>query len=161
MDDPLLSSRIPGGRDPRRIILTSRLSGFSGRRIFHQGKGEILFVCTREVSDRDVIRMASLGGRVLQLPSRGGSIPAGAFLRALGKEGVTSLLVEGGGRTAGWLVSAGAVDRFVFFLAPLLLGEGIRAMAGYRVRTVAGGRKLAITDVRRAGEDLVVTAESL
>jgi diaminohydroxyphosphoribosylaminopyrimidine deaminase/5-amino-6-(5-phosphoribosylamino)uracil reductase len=161
MDDPLLTSRIPGGRDPRRIILTSSLSGLSGRRIFQQGKGEILFVCPRDVSGNDVKRMVSLGGRVLRLPSRGGSIPAGTFLRALGKEGVTSLLVEGGGRTAGWLVSAGAVDRFVFFLAPLLLGEGIRAIAGYRSRTVAGGRKLAITDVRRAGEDLVVTAESL
>jgi diaminohydroxyphosphoribosylaminopyrimidine deaminase/5-amino-6-(5-phosphoribosylamino)uracil reductase len=160
-DDPLLTSRIPGGRDPRRIILTSRLSGIAGRRLFGGGNGEILVVCPREVSDREAERVVSLGGRVLRLPSRGGRISAEVFLRALGKEGVTSLLVEGGGRTAGWLVSAGAVDRFVFFLAPLLLGEGIRAVQGYRARTVAGGRKLAITDVRRAGADLVVTAESL
>lgn len=160
-DDPLLSSRIPGGRDPRRVILTSRLSDISGRRLFRQGQGKILFVCPRGVSDRDMKRVVSLGGRVLRLPSRGGRIPAEVFLRALGKEGVTSLLVEGGGRTAGWLVSAGAVDRFVFFLAPLLLGEGMRAVTGFRARSVAGGRKLAITDVRRAGDDLVVTAEPL
>jgi diaminohydroxyphosphoribosylaminopyrimidine deaminase/5-amino-6-(5-phosphoribosylamino)uracil reductase len=108
-----------------------------------------------------VERAVSLGGRVLRLPSRGGRITAEVFLRALGKEGVASLLVEGGGRTAGWLVSAGAVDRFVFFLAPVLLGEGIRAVQGYRSRTIAGGRKLAITDVRRAGADLVVSAEPL
>ena len=160
-DDPLLTSRIPGGRDPRRIVLASRLSGLASRRIFGRGKGEILFVCPREVPGRDVKRVVSLGGRVLRLPSRGRRITAEVFLRAMGKEGVTSLLVEGGGRTAGWLVSAGAVDRFVFFLAPLLLGEGIRAVQGYRARTIAGGRKLAITDVRRAGADLVVTAESL
>jgi diaminohydroxyphosphoribosylaminopyrimidine deaminase/5-amino-6-(5-phosphoribosylamino)uracil reductase len=160
-DDPLLTSRIPGGRDPRRIILTSRLSGIAGRRLFGGGNGEILVVCPREVSDREAERVVSLGGRVLRLPSRGGRISAEVFLRALGKEGVTSLLVEGGGRTAGWLVSAGAVDRFVFFLAPLLLGEGIRAVQGYRARTVAGGKKLAIKDVRRAGVDLVVTVESL
>lgn len=159
-DDPLLTSRIPGGRDPRRIVLSSRLSGLAGRRIFGSGKGEVLFVCSREVSDRDVNRVVSLGGRVLRLPSREGRIAAEAFLRALGKEGVTSLLVEGGGRTAGWLISVGAVDRFVFFLTPLLLGEGVRAVQGYRARTVAGGRKLAITDVRRAGADLVITAES-
>ena len=158
-DDPLLTSRIPGGRDPRRIILASRLPDLTSRRIFGRGKGEILFVCPGEVSGSDVKRVVSLGGRVLGLPSRGGRITAGVFLRAMGKEGVTSLLVEGGGRTAGWLVSAGAVDRFVFFLAPVLLGEGIRAVRGYRARTVAGGRKLAITDVRRAGADLVVTAE--
>ncbi len=160
-DDPLLTSRIPGARDPRRIILASRLSGLAFRRIFGWGKGEILFVCPREVPSRDVKRVVSLGGRVLRLPSRGGRILAEGFLRALGKEGVTSLLVEGGARTAGWLVSAGAVDRFVFFLAPLLLGEGIRAVQGYRARTIGEGKRLAITDVRRAGADLVVTAESL
>lgn len=160
-DDPLLSSRIRGGRDPRRIVITSRLSGISGRRLFREGRGRILFVCPRGVSDREVERVTSLGGRVLRLPARGGRIPADDFLRALGKEGVTSLLVEGGGRTAGWLVSAGAVDRFVFFLAPLLLGEGIRAVAGFRSRTVAAGRKLEIKDFRRIGEDLVVTAEAL
>lgn len=159
VDDPLLSSRILGGRDPRRIILTSRLSRLAGRRLFGGGKGEILFVCPEGVSDSEVGRVVSLGGRVLRLPSREGRISAGAFLRALGKEGVTSLLVEGGGRTAGWLVSAGAIDRVVFFLAPLLLGEGVRALEGFRARTIAGARKLAITDVRRAGADLVVTAE--
>jgi diaminohydroxyphosphoribosylaminopyrimidine deaminase/5-amino-6-(5-phosphoribosylamino)uracil reductase len=160
-DDPLLTTRIPGGREPRRIILTSRLSETADRRIFAGRTGEILFVCTREVSDRDVKRVVSLGGRVLRLPGRGGRIPAEVFLRALGKEGVTSLLVEGGGRTAGWLVSAGAVDRFVFFLAPLLLGEGVRAVQGYRARTIAGGRKLSITEIRRSGGDLVVTAQSV
>jgi diaminohydroxyphosphoribosylaminopyrimidine deaminase/5-amino-6-(5-phosphoribosylamino)uracil reductase len=159
-DDPLLSSRVPGGRDPRRIILTSRLSGISGKRIFRRGKGEILFVCPRGVSETGVERIASVGGRVIRLPSRGGRISAGAFLRALGKEEVTSLLVEGGAETAGWLISAGAVDRFVFFLSPLLLGEGIRAVKGFRPRTLTGGRKLAITEVRRLGKDLVVTAES-
>jgi diaminohydroxyphosphoribosylaminopyrimidine deaminase/5-amino-6-(5-phosphoribosylamino)uracil reductase len=160
-DDPLLSCRIPGGRDPRRVILTSRLSGLSGRRLFREGEGKILFVCPRGVPGRDEERVVSLGGKVLRLPSRGGRVSAEGFLRALGKEGVTSLLVEGGSRTAGWLVSAGAVDRFVFFIAPLLLGEGIRAVAGYRARTAAGGKKLSITEVRRAGRDLVVAAEPL
>lgn len=159
-DDPLLSSRIPGGRDPRRIILTSRLSGLSGRRLFSRAPGGILFICPRGVPDSAVKRVVALGARVLRLPARDGRISAGVFLRALGKEGVTSLLVEGGGQTAGWLVSAGAVDRFVFFLAPLLLGEGVRAVEGYRVRSIPGGRNLSITGFRRAGSDLVVTAES-
>lgn len=163
-DDPLLTSRIPGGRDPRRVILTSRLAGLSGRRLFREGGrreggGEILFVCPGSVSARDGERVEKLGGRVLRLPVQGSRIPAGVFLRALGREGVTSLLVEGGGKTAGWLVAAGAVDRYVFFLAPMLLGEGVRAIAGYRSRTVGGGRKLRITEVRRVGEDLMVTAE--
>lgn len=159
-DDPLLTSRVAGGRDPRRIILTSRLTGLSGRRVFRGGKEEVLFVCPRGVSRGGVKQVEAMGGRVLRLPARDGRIPAGVFLKALGREGVTSLLVEGGSQTAGWLVAAGAVDRIVFFLAPLLLGDGIRAIEGYRARTIAAGRKLTITEVRRAGVDVVLTAET-
>ncbi len=158
-DDPLLTSRVRGGRDPKRVILTSRLSALSGKRIFRDGKGEVLFACPQDVSPRDEKRVVSLGGRVLRLPARRGIVSPQDLLRALGREGVTSLLVEGGGRTAGRFVAAGAVDRFVFFVAPLLLGDGVPAVSGFASRTVAGGRKLAIKDVMRIGEDWMVTAE--
>jgi diaminohydroxyphosphoribosylaminopyrimidine deaminase/5-amino-6-(5-phosphoribosylamino)uracil reductase len=160
-DDPLLTARIPGVRDPKRVILTSRLSAVSGKRIFREGKGEILFVCPKSVSAKDARRAESLGGKIIRLPARRGTISAEGFLLAIGKEGINSLLVEGGGRTAGWLVAAGAVDRFVFFIAPVLLGDGISAVAGYRARTVSAGRKLAITGIRRIGSDLMVTAEAI
>ncbi|MDA8123097.1 MAG: bifunctional diaminohydroxyphosphoribosylaminopyrimidine deaminase/5-amino-6-(5-phosphoribosylamino)uracil reductase RibD [Deltaproteobacteria bacterium] len=158
-DDPRLTSRVQGGRNPVRVILTSSLSGVSGSRIFRGGKGKVVFACPRGVPERDVRRAVSLGAKVIRLPSRAGRIPASVFLRALGKEGIVSLLVEGGGKTAGWLAAAGAVDRYVFFVAPLLLGEGVRAFVGYRARKVAGGRRLEITGVRRVGDDLMVTAE--
>jgi diaminohydroxyphosphoribosylaminopyrimidine deaminase/5-amino-6-(5-phosphoribosylamino)uracil reductase len=159
-DNPRLTSRATGEKNPVRVILTSCLSDVSGRRIFRGGNGKVVFACPRGVPERDVRRAVSLGAKVIRLPALAGRIPANVFLRALGKEGITSLLVEGGGRTAGWLVSAGAVDRYVFFVAPLLLGEGVRAIAGYCARNVAGGRKLAITGVRRVGADLMVTAEA-
>lgn len=158
-DDPGLSSRIPGGKDPVRVVLASRLRGLAGRRIFGEGAGKVLFVCPEAVPDRDVGRAESLGAKVVRLPARAGRIPADSFLRALGKEGIVSLLVEGGGRTAGWLAASGAVDRYVFFLAPLLLGEGVRAIASFRARTVGQGVKLEITGVRRLGDDLMITAE--
>jgi diaminohydroxyphosphoribosylaminopyrimidine deaminase/5-amino-6-(5-phosphoribosylamino)uracil reductase len=96
---------------------------------------------------------------VLPLPSRGGRVRAADLLNALGAEGVTSLLVEGGGRTAGWLAAEGAVDRYVLFVAPLLLGEGVRAMSGWACPDPKSGFRLAFTGFRRVGEDLMVVAE--
>ncbi len=159
-DDPLLSSRIPGGHDPRRVILASRLKDMAGRRIFREGKGEVLVVCPRGGSMKDLGRALPPGVKVLRLPSKNGRIPAEGFLKALGGEGITSLLVEGGGRTAGWLAAAGAVDRLMFFIAPVLLGEGVRSVAGFRPRSVGEGSRFHITEVRRVGEDLMVTADA-
>lgn len=158
-DDPLLSSRIPGGHDPRRVILASRLKDLAGRRLFREGNGEVLVVCPRGVPVKGPGLSLPREVKLLRLPSKGGRIPAEALLKALGGEGITSLLVEGGGRTAGWLAAAGAIDRLVFFIAPVLLGEGIRSIAGFRPRTVGEGFRIKITEVRRVGEDLMVTAE--
>ncbi len=158
-DDPLLTARVPGGKDPKRVILTSRPGGLAGSRIVREGGPEVIVVCPRGVAARDAERARALGARVLLLPARDGRIGAGPLLRALGREGIASLLVEGGGRTAGWLLAEGAVDRFVFFVAPLLLGDGVRAFSGFSARRVAEGRGIVVRSIRRVGDDLMVTAE--
>lgn len=158
-DDPLLTARRRGARDPLRIVLTSDLSRAVESRMVRQAGNGTVFACPRGVRAEDVARVRARGARVLLLPSRQGRVGAGVFLAALGREGITSLLVEGGGRTAGWLASSGAVDRYVLFFAPLLLGEGVRAVSGFSVRRLGDAKRLVFTSVRQLGEDLVVTAE--
>jgi diaminohydroxyphosphoribosylaminopyrimidine deaminase/5-amino-6-(5-phosphoribosylamino)uracil reductase len=158
-DDPLLTVRVPGGRCPKRVVLTSRPSELAGNRLFGSKGGEVLVVCPSRVPAREVDPVRALGARILRLPCRGGRIRADDLLSALGSEGITSLLVEGGGKTAGWLAEEGAVDRYVVFVAPLLLGEGIRAVSGWACRAPSSGKRLAFTSVRRVGPDLMVVAE--
>ncbi len=158
-DDPELSARIPRGRDPRPVVLTSRPGAVVRSRLF-RGRGAGLLVVLPAGSDpRGARRLREAGVRVLTLPAPGGRIGARRFLSALGDEGIRSLLVEGGGRTAGWLIAADAVDRYLLFYAPRLLGEGVRAVAGFSVRRVGEGRALSIARVRRVGTDLLVEAE--
>jgi diaminohydroxyphosphoribosylaminopyrimidine deaminase / 5-amino-6-(5-phosphoribosylamino)uracil reductase len=158
-DDPILTARIPGGHDPRRVILTSRPAELVRGKVFREPGGQVIVAVPKAVPERDVRAVRGLGAVVLRLPTRGGAVRARDFLAVLGAEGVTSLLVEGGGRTAGWLVSEGAVDRYVVFVAPLLLGEGIRAVSGWASRSPSSGKRLAFTSVRRVGPDIEITAE--
>ncbi len=158
-DDPVLSCRIRGRKDPKRVIVTSDLSALAGKRIFSEGEGEVILACPERISPRAAARARSLGATVVPLPARKGRIAARDLLRALGGAGIASLLVEGGGRTAGWLASEGAVDRYVFFVAPLLLGEGVAAVAGWGARSPAEAKKLRIVKVARSGEDVMIVAE--
>lgn len=157
-DDPLLTARVPGAREPMRVVVSSRLRDLPGARLFGSGGGEVVVACPRGAPGRDIERLREKGARVLLLASRKGRISASALLAALGAEGIASLLVEGGGRIAGWLAAEGAVDRYVFFVAPRILGEGVRAFAGWAPRRIDEGRNLAVSSVRRIGDDLMVVA---
>jgi diaminohydroxyphosphoribosylaminopyrimidine deaminase/5-amino-6-(5-phosphoribosylamino)uracil reductase len=79
-----------------------------------------------------------------------------AWLEALGRRPVTSLLVEGGGELAASLLRAGVVDRVDLFLAPKLLGgRGSRpAVGGPDPLRLAEAITLQELRVRRCGADL-------
>lgn len=158
-DDPLLTARVPGGRAPRRVVVTTRPGAILRNRLFRAGPGEVLVACPAGIPRREAERLRALGARVLPLPSRAGRIRAADLLAALGAEGVTSLLVEGGGRTAGWLAAEDAVDRYVLLVAPLLLGEGVRAVSGWACADPQAGVRLSFEAVRRVGKDILLIAE--
>jgi diaminohydroxyphosphoribosylaminopyrimidine deaminase/5-amino-6-(5-phosphoribosylamino)uracil reductase len=158
-DDPLLTARVAGGGSPKRLVLTSRPDELIRNRLFGSREGEVIVACPSRVPKRETEAVRALGARVLRLPSRGGKVRAADLLAALGSEGITSLLVEGGGKTAGWLTEEGAVDRYVAFVAPLLLGEGIRCLTGWAASAPSTGRRLSFTSVRRVGPDVMLVAE--
>ncbi len=83
-----------------------------------------------------------------------------ALLRRLGHQGVTSLLVEGGGELAGAVLRAGMVDKVEFFMAPKILGgRGSRPVVG-GADPAALAEALVLRDmsVRRVGGDWLVSA---
>src|SRR4030067_748267 len=93
---PMLPARVPRGRNPKRVILTSRLDRVARSRRFFEEGGEVIVAAPRGVPRKDADRLRARGARVLPLPSRKGRIGADGFFAALGRGGVTSLLLGGG-----------------------------------------------------------------
>jgi diaminohydroxyphosphoribosylaminopyrimidine deaminase/5-amino-6-(5-phosphoribosylamino)uracil reductase len=101
-----------------------------------------------------------------------GPVPAGAriepalelkgepadVLDELGRRGVLQALVEGGPTVAGAFHRAGVVDRYVFYMAPALLGgdDGRPVLAGPGAATMAEAWRGRIVSVERLGDDLRV-----
>ena len=87
-----------------------------------------------------------------------GRVDLDALLRALHAKGQGLVLLEGGPTLAGGFLRAGLVDRVVAYLAPTLLGDGVPALSGTGITTLADGVPLQITDVARCGPDLRLVA---
>ena len=81
--------------------------------------------------------------------------PLHEVLRALGKRGVTSVLIEGGAKVLGDAFNRGLVDEAVFYIAPLVVGDSALAIADSVTRTFEIKNpqyKKFSSDIRISGE---------
>lgn len=155
-DDPLLTCRIRGGRNPVRIVVTSRPERLPGLRMFSDPSAKNFVVVPAGTTGPAVERLIAMGAEVVAVPSGNGPMGAHEIISALARRNITSILVEGGGKVAGTFLRAGAVNRLVIFFAPVLFGEAVRSVSGWSASTPADGPRFSISRLRRMGEDLML-----
>ncbi len=82
------------------------------------------------------------------------------LLKKLGRENVTSLLVEGGGETNATFLLQGLAQRIAFFYAPKIFGgrNAPKGVAGDGVENLADAIRLRDVEYRKLGDDLLLTA---
>ncbi len=164
-DDPQLTVRLPGFEDKRlrRIVLdpTGRIP-LRSKVVADKLAAWTTVVVTRAVPPR---RLKALRRRVrvFQAPVRDGGIDLRWLLQKLGRDEVTSLLVEGGGETNASFLLQGLADRVVFFYAPLVLGgrAAPKAVAGQGLRDLTDRIELHDVRWRRLRVDLLLTARAV
>lgn len=161
-DDPRLDCRLPGLEDraPVRVVFDSALALPPDSQLVRTAVRQPTWVvcATPAPADRRA-RLESHGVRILPVaPDDTGRVSIPAALDALGAEGLTRLLVEGGGRLIGAFLAADRVDRLAWFAAPKLLGDAARPVAaGFGVDRLADCANFAPLDRTRAGPDLLTT----
>ncbi|MHB1503406.1 MAG: bifunctional diaminohydroxyphosphoribosylaminopyrimidine deaminase/5-amino-6-(5-phosphoribosylamino)uracil reductase RibD [Acidimicrobiales bacterium] len=82
----------------------------------------------------------------------------GAVLDQLGSMGVLQVMVEGGAKVAHEFHTAGLVDRYVFYMAPMLLGgdDSVPMFAGRGAHTLDAAWRGRLVSVKILGADLRV-----
>jgi diaminohydroxyphosphoribosylaminopyrimidine deaminase/5-amino-6-(5-phosphoribosylamino)uracil reductase len=159
-DDPKLTVRLRGyrGRQPLRVVVDSSARTPAGAAVLDEAAATL--IATTEKATEDVVNaLKARGAEVLRFPSREGRVDLAAVLEGLGRRGITGVLVEGGPTLLGDAVERGLVDRFVFYIAPKLLGSGgPGAVAALVAPTIADARDLRVGSVRHVGADLRIEA---
>ena len=98
--------------------------------------------------------------KVVVAPSVGREIKLSWVLECLEKQGVTSLLVEGGGETHYSFLRQGLVNRVYFFYAPLVITgrNAPKAIGGETSFLKGSGLRLQNVEWSRVGTELLCTA---
>jgi diaminohydroxyphosphoribosylaminopyrimidine deaminase/5-amino-6-(5-phosphoribosylamino)uracil reductase len=160
-DDPLLTSRIKGGRDPLKLIVDSTLRIPLQSKVFHSGSSRTVVATSSDDTAR-IRDIEALGAEVLQCKSRDGRVDLHDLMLLLGGRGVQSILLEGGAILAGAMLHARLIDRCIFFYAPRLLGgEGVGLFAGAAVERMADALPLEKISVKRCGDDIMIEGDPI
>lgn len=161
-DDPSLTARLEDMKtlDPTRIILDTRLSVPENAKVLRSDsdRDTILFTGT-EISQEKKSRIEKPGVRVIQSQlDKNSRIDLNVLMKTLGGMGVTSLLIEGGGRVIASAFRAGIVDKVFFFYAPKILGgdDGVPICRGAGPESMQDSIPLTEIAVRRFGDDVMI-----
>lgn len=179
-DDAQLNVRdIETTRQPLRVVLDSSLRMPLNARILAGGServsaeplgtqrrpscgGGVLIYTASDDADK-IAALVSAGVTVCVTPDVYGvygQVDLVAMLRDLAQRGINEVLVEAGSVLNGALLQAGLIDELLFYIAPQLLGDMARGVAGLGVLTQLDQRiELQWQDVRQVGNDLRVSAK--
>jgi len=140
-DDPELTVRTPADwpRPPRKLVWTRRGPGAFPRtlRLWADPLRPPAFVAAQTPGDWE------------------------RWLDQIGGQGITALLVEGGGELAAACLRAGVVDRVAFFVAPKILGgrDSRAAVGGVAPASLASALGVQDWQCRAVGGDLLITGD--
>ena len=175
-DDPLLTCRTEGGRDPVRIICDSRLRTPQDSQIVKTARDVPTILATCETDPARQKPYLDAGCRIVTVPEKPpgtagspgkdstmrGSVDLNILMQKLGsEEKIDSILLEGGASLAWSALESGIINRVQAYIAPKVFG-------GADAKTPVGGTgfdtpdlalKLKNLRLTRLGEDLLIEGD--
>jgi diaminohydroxyphosphoribosylaminopyrimidine deaminase/5-amino-6-(5-phosphoribosylamino)uracil reductase len=153
-DNPRLTCRIPGGRDPVRVVVDAHLRTAPTARVYRQrSTAPTILVTTPDSLALARKKYERRGVEVIAVATHAGKIELDRLMLEFGHRGWCRALIEGGANLAGSALCAGIVDRVAFFVAPKILGDGLPAIDGMKSRSVRDALELADLSARPVGDD--------
>ena len=163
-DDPQLTARaadgspLPSDWQPARVVLDSNARLSPAARMLRQPGRTIVATA----GDADASRGAALadaGAVLMSCPGNDRRVNLAELLAGLGRQGIVSLLVEGGSATLGAMLDAGLVDQVQAFIAPALIGgsDAPSPIGGGGAAVMGDAWRLERTALEAIGADWLIT----
>jgi diaminohydroxyphosphoribosylaminopyrimidine deaminase/5-amino-6-(5-phosphoribosylamino)uracil reductase len=117
-DDPLLTARTEGARQPVRVIFDSQARlPLESQLLQTLDQAPVLVVTASNAPADNISTLETAGAEIIVAPN------IDSALQELGRHEITSLFLEGGQTLASAFLSSAQIDESRTFIAPMLLGR--------------------------------------
>jgi diaminohydroxyphosphoribosylaminopyrimidine deaminase/5-amino-6-(5-phosphoribosylamino)uracil reductase len=131
-DNPRLTARLPGARDPMRIVIDTHLRTPPTAHLLPRKAGpRTIIACGVGAPAAREAALVARGAEVWRLGThRNGRLDLESLATRLAAAGITAVLAEGGGEIHASLLERGLADELVIYLAPKIVGGPARSWVG-------------------------------
>lgn len=167
-DDPMLTCRIEGGRNPIRIICDSKLRIPTDSNIVKTAKEVPTIVATLDLNKGDegyeeykekIKFLEENGIEIISTKALDGHIDLQCLMNKLGEKNVDSVLLEGGGTLNYSALSSGIVQEVQAYIAPKIFGgkKAVTPVEGIGVESPQDSFGFALEKVENIENDILLT----
>lgn len=158
-DNPMLTARVDGGKNPIRIVVDSSLKIDINANVV-QDKSAKTIVATTDKADKDkILKLQAQNVDVIVVDKdKNDKVDIEKLLDILGQQNICSILVEGGATLSGSFVAKKLVDKVDFFIAPKIVGgkEAKTPVAGTGILNLQEALALKDIQIEKLEEDILI-----
>lgn len=158
-DNPMLTARVDGGKNPIRIVVDSSLKIDINANVV-QDKSVKTIIATTDKADKDkILKLQAQDVDVIVVDKdKNDKVDIEKLLDILGQQNICSILVEGGATLSGSFVAKKLVDKVYFFIAPKIVGgkEAKTPVAGTGILNLQEALALKDIQVEKLDEDILI-----
>ena len=156
-DDPLLTCRMEGGRDPVRIVCDSHLrTPVDSALVRTARETRTIIACIQR--NECAAAFEAAGIELLVCAEKDGKVDLADLWRRLGEMGIDSVLIEGGAALHFAALEAGVVNEVQAYIAPKLIGgAGAKSpVGGLGIAKMADALALEQVTCTKLGDDFLI-----
>lgn len=158
-DNPMLTARVDGGKNPIRIVVDSSLKIDINANVV-QDKSAKTIIATTDKADKDkILKLQAQDVDVIVVDKdENDKVDIEKLLDILGQQNICSILVEGGATLSGSFVAKKLVDKVYFFIAPKIIGgkEAKTPVAGTGILNLQEALMLKDIQIEKLEEDILI-----
>ncbi len=153
-DNPELTLHKIKGKNPRAIVLASSGKIPPGSRVLKNNRGSKTVI----VISKAGVNLNYSNAELWKIKEGAdGGIDIRQFLKKAGKEGISSLLIEGGREVFTSFLKHKLADKIYYFLSPKIMGKGLETFGDLGIKRIKDSLKLKDIELERFSNDFLLT----
>lgn len=158
-DNPMLTARVDGGKNPIRIVVDSSLKIDINANVVQDKSAKTIIATTDKANKDKILKLQAQDVDVIVVDKdENDKVDIEKLLDILGQQNICSILVEGGATLSGSFVAKKLVDKVYFFIAPKIIGgkEAKTPVAGTGILNLQEALALKDIQIEKLEEDVLI-----